>query len=139
MKYTSSNQENRDFHVQPGDYDIRVIDAVETVSKTTGAEMIKLTLEVEGHGCRLYDYLIASESTAWKIDSFLRAIGETVIEETEVEISARDLVGQSARARLKTEEYNGKLNNKVDTWLDPAKSSPQPADTAKEDDDNEPF
>ena len=50
MKYTSSNQESRDFYVQPGDYDVRVIDAVETVSKNSGAEMIKLTLEVEGHG-----------------------------------------------------------------------------------------
>lgn len=62
MKYFSSNESPRDFHVKPGDYDVRIIDAVETVSKTSGAEMIKLTLEVEGHGCRLYDYLIASAS-----------------------------------------------------------------------------
>lgn len=140
MKYTSSNQEPREFHVQPGEYDLRVIDAVETVSKTSGAEMIKLTLEVEGHGCRLFDYLIASESTAWKIDSFRRALGENVEEEIEVEISARDLIGKTARARLKTEEYNGKLNNKVDAWLESAGATSKPtAPAAEEKDDNEPF
>lgn len=139
MKYFSSNESPRDFHVKPGDYDVRIIDAVETVSKTSGAEMIKLTLEVEGHGCRLYDYLIASESTAWKIDTFRRAIGETVHEEVEVEIVARDLVGKKARARLKTEEYNGKLNNKVDAWLEPAKPASKPAAPAQEENDNEPF
>ena len=139
MKYTSSNQESRDFYVQPGDYDVRVIDAVETVSKNSGAEMIKLTLEVEGHGCRLFDYLIASEFTAWKVDAFRRSIGDDVEEEVEVEIVAQDLVGKTARARLKTEEYNGKLNNKVDTWLQPSASATQPSQTTLEEDNNEPF
>jgi len=94
---------------------------------------------VEGHGCRLYDYLIASESTAWKIDTFRRAIGETVHEEVEVEIVARELIGKKARARLKTEEYNDKLNNKVDAWLEPAKPASKPAAPAQEENDNEPF
>lgn len=139
MKYTSSNNESRDFHVQAGDYDVRIIDAIETVSKNSGAEMIKLTLEVEGRGCRLYDYLIASESTAWKIDTFRRSLGDAVEEEEEVEIVAQDLIGKTARARLKTEDYNGKTNNKVDAWLEPEVNASNTAAKAEEEDDNEPF
>lgn len=140
MKYFSTNDSPRDFYVKPGDYVLRIIDAVETVSKNSGAEMIKLTLEVEGHGCRLYDYLIASAATVWKIDAFRRAIGETIHEEVEVEIVPRDLIGRTGRARLKTEEYSGKLSNKVDAWLEPAKAlTPKPVASAAQEVDNDPF
>jgi len=139
MKYLSTNQESREFYVQPGDYDVRVIDASETVSKSSGAEMIKLTLEVEGRGCRLFDYLIASASTAWKIDAFRRSMGEKVVEGEEVELTARDLIGRTARARLKTEDYNGKINNKVELWLDATRPSKPAAPAKQEENDNEPF
>jgi hypothetical protein len=141
FKYTSSNQESKSFHVEPGDYDVTVIEAVETISKSSGADMIKLNLEVDGHGCRLFDYLIASESTAWKIDAFRRSIGDNVVEGEEVELSASTLIGRRGRARLKTEEFNGKTNNKVDLWLEPStKAEPAKAAPAQpEEDDNEPF
>jgi hypothetical protein len=141
FKYTSSNQEPKSFHVEPGDYDVTVIEAVETISKSSGADMIKLNLEVDGHSCRLFDYLIAAESSAWKIDAFRRSIGDNVVECEEVELSASALVGRRGRARLKTEEYNGKINNKVDLWLEPAAKA-EPAKTTNpqtEGDDNEPF
>lgn len=115
-----------------------IIEAVETISKSSGADMIKLNLEVDGHGCRVFDYLIASESTAWKIDAFRRSIGDEVIEEEEVEISASTLVGRRGRARLKVEEFNGKINNKVDLWLEPSAPAETPKATSqktKEDED----
>lgn len=141
FKYTSSNQESKSFHVEPGDYDVTVIEAVETISKSSGADMIKLNLEVDGHSCRLFDYLIAAESSAWKIDSFRRSIGDKVVEGEEVELSASTLIGRRGRARLKTEEFNGKTNNKVDLWLEPStKAEPAKAAPAQpEEDDNEPF
>lgn len=114
-----------------------VIEAVETVSKNSGADMIKLNLEVDDHTCRLFDYLIATEATAWKIDSFRRSIGETVVEGEEVELTAAALVGRRGRARLKTEEYNGKLHNKVDLWLEPDSAAEVSAQS--EEDDREPF
>jgi hypothetical protein len=120
FKYTSSNEEPKPFHVEPGNYDVVVIEAVETMSKGTGAEMIRLNLEVEGHKCRLFDYLIAGDSSAWKVDAFRRSIGERVVEGVEVVIDPATLVGRRGRARLKTEEFNGKVSNKVESWLPPA-------------------
>jgi hypothetical protein len=142
MKYTSSSNEPHEFFVQPGEYDLTIIDAVETLSKNSGAEMIKLTLEVEGHGCRLFEYLIAGEATAWKIDAFRRALGERVLAETESDIVPQKLIGRTVRARLRTEEFNNKTQNKVDGWLEPAASKTatvNQAASAQEEDEDVPF
>ena len=112
-----------------------------------GDEMIKLKLEVEGHGVCLFDYLVATESSFWKIDTFRKAIGDKVVEGEEVELHAADLEGRQGYARLKVEEYQGKQNNKVDIWLTrpPVNSrksttaSATPAAAAETEDDNEPF
>jgi hypothetical protein len=117
MKYVSKNADNLPRVVKAGEYLLTVIEAIETVSKNSGDEMIKLHLEVEGHGCRLFDYLVASESSAWKLDTFRKAIGEAVVEGEEVELHAARLVGRRGYARLKVETYQGKDSNKVEFWL----------------------
>ena len=142
MKYISQNADNLPRFVPNGDYLVTVIEASETFSKA-GDEMIKLKLEVEEHGVRLYDYLVATESSFWKIDTFRKAIGEAVVEGEEVELSASDLEGRQGYVRLKVEEYQGKKNNKVELWLtDRALKAPlkrNPPATAQPEDDNEPF
>lgn len=117
MKYISQDAENLPRFVPGGDYLVTVIEATETVSKNTGDDMIKLKLEVEGHGVRLFDYLVASETSFWKIDTFRKAIGEAVVEGEEVELVAEALEGRQGYARLMVEDYNGKKHNKVDMWL----------------------
>lgn len=146
MKYVSKNAENLPRIVKAGDYLLTVIEAVEAVSKNSGEDMIKLALEVEGHGCRLFDYLVASESSAWKIDTFRKAIGDAVVEGEEVELHASKLVGRRGYARLKVETYNGKDSNKVDFWITDRKpaaavakpGTPAPAPTGTKE-DGEPF
>lgn len=143
MKYVSTNAENKARCVKPGEYLLTILEAVETISKSTGDEMIKLKLEVEGHGATLYEYLVSNGSSAWKIDSFRRALGERVVEGEEVEIDTRNLVGRQARAKLRVETYQGKDSNKVDYWLSPQLGAapavrPVPASAKKEDGD-EPF
>ena len=142
MKYVSQNADNLPRFVPNGDYLVTVIEASETFSKA-GDEMIKLKLEVEEHGVRLYDYLVATESSFWKIDTFRKAIGEAVVEGEEVELSASDLEGRQGYARLMVEEYQGKKNNKVEMWLtDRAPKAPlkkNPPVTAQPEDSNEPF
>lgn len=147
MKYTSSNEAPKSFHLPAGDYPVTIVEASETVSRSTGADMIKLTLEANGPDdttdatVKIFDYLVASPSSAWKIDAFRRALGHEIVQGEPVELAAEDLVGRTLRARLKVEEFNGRLNNKVEAWLAPlaASAKPSPATTKKEDAANEPF
>jgi len=142
MKYVSQNADNLPRYVEPGDYLLTVVEASETFSKA-GDEMIKLKLEVEGHGVRLFDYLVATESSYWKIDTFRKAIGEEVVEGEEVELSAAALEGRQGHARLKVEEYQGKKNNKVELWLtgnvQAAAATKPKAVTQSGEQSNEPF
>ncbi len=156
MKYVSQDADNFPRFVEPGDYLLTVIEATDTLSKA-GDEMIKLKLEVEGHGVRLFDYLVATESSFWKIDTFRKAIGDEVVEGEEVELIAESLTGRQGYARLRVEEYQGKENNKVEMWLTsgnaplpPKKGSaltaqsaypakPQPPVQSQPEDDDVPF
>jgi hypothetical protein len=116
--------------------------------------MIKLTLDAESpdgtQSTKVFDYLVASASSAWKIDAFRRALGYEVVQGEPVELAAEDLVGRTLRARLKVEEFNGRANNKVEAWLAPlagsgnapaplAAPAPPAAAAKKEDASNEPF
>lgn len=125
MKYTSQDAENKPRYVPGGDYLVTVIEATETIAKESGAEMIKLKLEVEEHGVRFFDYLVATESSFWKIDTFRKAIGEKVVEGEEVELFADDLLGRQAYATLRVEEFDGRKNNKIDAWLSNVPLHPQ--------------
>lgn len=160
MKYTSSNEAPKSYHLPAGDYPVTIVEASETVSRSTGADMIKLTLDAESpdgtQSTKVFDYLVASASSVWKIDAFRRALGHEVVQGEPVELAAEDLVGRTLRARLKVEEFNGRANNKVEAWLAPlaassnapvpapAPASPAAAPTtstnpAQEDASNEPF
>ena len=139
--YTASTPSERPDHVEPGDYEVEVVDAIETLSKS-GHEMIELKLKTSA-GSYLYDFLVFIPSAFWKIDSFRAATGEEVTPEQDVEITADHVVGRSGAARLVVEEYNGKKRNKVAAWLTgtakPAtqtRSAPQPQ---SDEDDNIPF
>ena len=147
MKYTSSNEAPKSYHLPAGDYPVTIVEASETVSRSSGADMIKLTLEANGPDdttdatIKIFDYLVASPSSAWKIDAFRRALGHEVVQGEPVELAAEGLVGRTLRARLKVEEFNGRLNNKVEAWLAPLATPAKPSvsTTKKEDAANEPF
>ena len=127
MKYTSSNEAPKSYHLPAGDYSVTIVEASETVSRSTGADMIKLTIDAESadgtQSAKVFDYLVASPSSAWKVDAFRRALGHEVVQGAPVDLSAEDLIGRTLRARLKVEEFNGRANNKVEAWLTPLAGS----------------
>ena len=145
--YTASTPTERPDFVDPGDYQVEVIDAIETVSKT-GHEMIELKLKTSA-GSYLYDFLVFIPNAFWKIDSFRAATGEEVTPEDDVEITADDLIGRTGTTRLIVEEYNGKKRNKVAAWLTqrtgskpaatPAATPPTKPQPQSDEDDNIPF
>ena len=113
--YRASEPAERPDHVEPGDYHVEVVDAVETVSKA-GHEMIELKLRT-AEGSILYDFLVFTPNAFWKIDAFRAATGEAVTPDEDVDIAADDLIGRTGRARLSLEEYNDRKRNKVAAWL----------------------
>jgi len=134
--YTASTPSERPDHVEPGDYEVEVVDATETLSKSNH-EMIELKLRTS-EGSYLYDFLVFIPSAFWKIDAFRAATGESVTPEQDVEIVADDLIGRTGKARLAIEEYNGRKRNKVAAWLTgSAKSASQPQPSSRN--ENAPF
>jgi len=134
--YTSSTPSERPEFVEPGDYQVEVIDAIETISKG-GHDMIELKLKTSA-GSYLYDFLVFIPTAFWKIDSFRAATGEDVKPDQDVEISADQVIGRTGTARLTVEEYNGKKRNKVVAWIvGTTKPSAQPQPARRS--DNEPF
>ena len=134
--YTSSTPSERPEFVEPGDYQVEVIDAIETISKG-GHDMIELKLKTSA-GSYLYDFLVFIPTAFWKIDSFRAATGEDVKPDQDVEISADHVIGRTGTARLTVEEYNGKKRNKVAAWIvGNTKPSAQPQPVRRS--DNEPF
>ena len=143
--YTASTPNERPDHVDAGDYQVEVVDAIETISKG-GHEMIELKLKTSA-GSYLYDFLVFIPKAYWKIDAFRAATGEVVSPDDSVEITGDDLIGRTGTARLTVEEYNDRKRNKVAAWLTP-KAGEQPASkpaaktatpTKPADDDNIPF
>ncbi len=113
--YKASTPTERPDHVEPGDYQVEVVDAIETTSRN-GHEMIELKLRTSA-GSYLYDFLVFIPNAFWKIDAFRAATGEDVTPDEDVEITADDLIGRTGTARLALEEYNGRQRNKVVAWL----------------------
>ena len=134
--YTSSTPSERPEFVEPGDYQVEIIDAIETISKG-GHDMIELKLKTSA-GSYLYDFLVFIPTAFWKIDSFRAATGEDVKPDQDVEISTDHVIGRTGTARLTVEEYNGKKRNKVAAWIvGTTKPSAQPQPARRS--DNEPF
>ena len=131
--YNASIPTERPDHVEPGDYEVEVVDATETLSKSNH-EMIELKLRTS-EGSYLYDFLVFIPSAFWKIAAFRAATGEAVTPEQDVEITADDLIGRTGKARLAVEEYNGKKRNKVAAWITGNSNSNQSSPSNS----NEPF
>lgn len=119
--YTAGTPQSQEFHVKPGEYKFRVVDATEEKSKA-GNEQIKLKLKIllpggkEAHS--VFDYLVFTQSCFWRIDAFLKAIDKHPGENQSINVEASDCIGHEGRFRLVDEkQQDGSLRNKVDTYL----------------------
>ena len=122
MKHTTHTPEAKG-PLPAGDYDFEVINAEESVSRKSGADMIELTLTVGGR--KMFDRLIFTEKSEWRVDAFLASTGREIVDGEEVEITADDLIGKTGRCRLKY-KTNADRSPKLDekgyqerelTWL----------------------
>ena len=120
IQFKAGKPETSQFYVPPGDYRLRVLEATEDTSKT-GNDMIKLKLRVVlpngDDGPSLFDYLVFTESSFWKVDHFLKSCGRHPGEGEEVELNVGGMAGWECTATLKVELYEGQKNNKVAAYL----------------------
>jgi hypothetical protein len=116
MKYT---QELPSSGARPaGEYPFTVSDAQDRVSNSSGNEMIELVLEIKG-GAPVYDYLVNTKDSWYKINDFLAAIGGPITPGKEVNINPDDFIGKTGRCRLYIDEFQGKQRNKVGEYVIP--------------------
>ena len=99
-----------------GVYEVKVVDA-ESRSSKKGNEMIVLKLQTKHDALthHVRDYLMVAEGAAWKFTAFLRAIGQELPDGAT--INAADYIGESARAVIDVQQFEGGSQNKVVKWL----------------------
>lgn len=62
-EYNPKNYTGSTFQlIPPGTYRVKIENAEEAVSKNTGKDMIKLTLQVQGYNSRLWHYVVLDDS-----------------------------------------------------------------------------
>ena len=120
IQFKTGKPNPSEFYVEPGDYRLRVIEANEDTSKG-GNDMIKLKLRVlkpDGdEGPALFDYLVFTDTSFWKIDHFLKSCAQHPGEGENVEIDPDQIIGWECQAALKVEAYEGQKSNKVAAYL----------------------
>jgi len=110
IKHTYSGEDQKFDVLDAGTYPATIIEAIEKVSKN-GNDMIEIVFEVEG-GHRIYDYLVFTEKTAFKVDAFLSATGKAPEKGKEVEIVADELVGVELSIEVEVEPASGPYDAK---------------------------
>lgn len=101
-----------------GIYKLVVIDSEEMVSKS-GNDMVKISLAVLKNGKpvgkAMRDYLVFSEEAQWKFDQFHDALQ---LEEGK-KILYTFYKGKTVYASITSEEYEGRVNNKIVEYYAP--------------------
>ena len=118
------------FSVIPvGDHRVRINDVISKKSKNTGNDMFEITLDVSGHGSKLWYYLVLDpadpKKTNQRIGDFFNSFGITDYNMA----NYSRWKGKVGAVRVVHEEYNGEqqakvrfcLNRKNQDKLPPAK------------------
>lgn len=103
--------------VPAGEYVVAFIDAEETTSQA-GNPMIVANVEIlrgEYKSRSLRDYLVFTDAAKWKLAQVLVAIGRDIPQE-EFELVPSDLIGKTCGITTIEDEYNGKLQAKIDRY-----------------------
>jgi hypothetical protein len=123
-----------------GVYDFMVVDATERESQkkadgTGGNPMIELEMMIKGpsgkNALRVFDHLVFTPKSFWKIDAFRLATGEKLVEGQTVSFEAEDCIDRAGKVWLTVESYQGRDRNRVGEYLDPSAENPPPSTAPK--------
>lgn len=99
---------------QPGDYQVRIVDAVEGASQKSGAKMVTVAFETMGEpSFRLWDHFVDHAVSRRRMVTLLAAL--QLLEKEQVEV--KDLVGKTLRVRVAIEKFQGLPSPRVKRYL----------------------
>ena len=110
--------------LEPGEYEV-IIDSADIKTSSNGNEMIVLNLKTSEEETIIYDRIVFSPQTHWKVRQFLDCFDlgpETEDEEAEINIDndfINDLIGKIGDVQIDIETFNGIKRNKVVDYLEP--------------------
>ena len=98
-----------------GEYTFEILTAEDTQSKSTGNDMLKLSLRIFENGGensqRVFDYLVSIDSMIWKIRHFADAIG-MLPEYDSGEMLAETLPGRTGKCKIVIQPASGQWDAK---------------------------
>lgn len=125
------NTQNEFFVIPPGEYDVLIAKAEESISKSSGKDMIKLELNIltpPYDKRKLWYYIIDDQYADSKVINIFASAGKPA----PANIHAGIFQGLRCRVKTKNREFNGNMQAEVDRWLSQAAPSaaPRPVDPA---------
>ena len=125
-KFNADDYKENDFKpLDPGDYRVRIAEAEETTAKSSGNDMIKLTLDVSGHASRLWYYLVLSPDNPQRVNQKLGQIFSS-FGITPGDMNVANWVGKVGACRTKHDQYNGETKAVVSYFLSKEKQETLP-------------
>ena len=119
--FTYDKNQAGDFSpLEPAEYECMITEAKPTTS-STGNPMIKVTLtirpdvEQDGAKRKIFDNIVFTEKAMFKAHQLAGAVGVATADS--IEEYAQQLFAKPVRVKTKNEEYNGKINPKVDRYI----------------------
>ena len=117
MRFTPKTEaELKESELLPeGEYTFEILTAEDTQSKSTGNDMLKLSLRIFENGGensqRVFDYLVSIDSMIWKIRHFAEAIG-MLPEYESGEMLAETLPGRTGKCKIVIQPASGQWDAK---------------------------
>jgi hypothetical protein len=145
-----TGEESRQFGaLKEGDYTLKISEIREDVcgekTKNPGADMWRVTYEVEGTNRKVFDNLVFVKKSYWRISNWWRALGHKVVPGQDIDVgTASDHYGRTLEAHLVVEEYNGDPQNDIAYFIfakkeDAASGAIVPAKKEEKEPDDIPF
>ena len=126
--------EEKQYSILPvGEYEFTVLILEYTYSKA-GSPMGVITLDIitdQGQHSTVKDYLVISESMAWKLSQFFQCVGLQKKGEALKKMPWNKVVGAEGRVSIKHETFNDKESAKVNKYLSPT-VTPKVEDTGSD-------
>ena len=116
-----------------GEYDVRITEAQEKISQSSGNDMIELVCQPTDEKIKgkLWAYIVDNEYAAQKIGEILNSCGVSTNQIPET-ITAKTFLGKVGRVKVRHTNKNGEPKAEINYWIKPkaGESAPSQGNTS---------